>query len=68
MEAAGKLMEGLAAASRVVAEELEPRAPAAGNGERQPAVPQQAQGTASPEANEGATAEPKAPPEGHSPA
>jgi hypothetical protein len=72
MEAAGKLMEGLAAASRVVAEELEPRAPAAGNGERQPAAPQQAQGTASPEANEGATAEPKAPPEappeGHSPA
>jgi len=33
MEAAGKLMEGLAAASRVVAEELEPTSPAAGNGQ-----------------------------------
>ncbi len=35
MEAAGKLMEGLAAASRVVAEELQPQPPAAGNGDRQ---------------------------------
>jgi len=33
MEAAGKLMEGLAAASRVVAEELQPTTPAGGNGQ-----------------------------------
>jgi hypothetical protein len=42
MEAAGKLMDGLAAASRVVAEELQP--PEAENGE-DPAVPEADQGT-----------------------
>jgi len=40
MEAAGKLMDGLAAASRVVAEELQPpEDPAAGNGQ-EPATPE----------------------------
>jgi len=42
MEAAGKLMEGLAAASRVVAEELEPASPAAGNGQEPEEEPEKA--------------------------
>jgi hypothetical protein len=37
MDAAGKLMEGLAAASRVVAEELEPQEPAASGDGGEPA-------------------------------
>ncbi len=41
MEAAGKLMDGLAAASRVVAEELQPpESPATGNGQ-EPATPEE---------------------------
>jgi len=49
LEAAGKLMEGLAAASRVVAEELEPTSPAAGNGQE----PGEEQEEASPSPSEG---------------
>jgi len=49
MEAAGKLMEGLAAASRVVAEELEPASPAAGNGQE----PEEEQEKAAPPPPEG---------------
>jgi TolA-binding protein len=48
LEAAGKLMEGLAAASRVVAEELEPTTPAAGNG--QPSAAEPAKATQAPPA------------------
>jgi hypothetical protein len=59
MEAAGKLMEGLAAASRVVAEELQPTTPAGGNG--QSAAPEQA-------AVDGEAERPTPPPEGPSPA
>ena len=48
MEAAGKLMDGLAAASRVVAEDLQPPdSPADGNGQ-EPAAPE-----ADPDATEG---------------
>jgi len=49
LEAAGKLMEGLAAASRVVAEELEPTSPAAGNGQE----PGEEQEKAAPSPSEG---------------
>lgn len=66
MEAAGKLMEGLAAASRVVAEELQPPTPAAGNG--QPAAPEKAATEHSPAAAAGESEQGTPPPEGHSPA
>jgi hypothetical protein len=59
MEAAGKLMEGLAAASRVVAEELQPTTPAGGKG--QSAAPEQA-------AADGEAERPTPPPEGPAPA
>ena len=68
MEAAGKLMEGLAAASRVVAEELQPHPPAAGNGDRQPAASDTA-ASADPAAAADGAAEPgPASSEGGSPA
>ena len=75
MEAAGKLMEGLAAASRVVAEELQPATPAAGNGQstagagdRPPAAPEEAAAGDSAPAAAGEAERGTPPPEGHSPA
>lgn len=65
MEAAGKLMEGLAAASRVVAEELEPTSPAAGDGQE----PGDEQDKAAPPPSEGdADGAPRGPAEGAAPA
>lgn len=75
MEAAGKLMEGLAAASRVVAEELQPTTPAAGNGQpaagtgdRQPGPPEQTASADPKVAGGGEVERPKTPPESDSPA